>query len=198
MAKSIEEKRREAAEASRRWRERHPERAKQVERDAYHRRQQREGKASAERAVADDAERIKRAEARKAYHRKWAREWRRKHPELARENNKRNYDRNREAKCAKSREWYAKNRDAIVGKMWVRRLKSLYGLTPDQYFALGTRCAICGTEEDARGFRLAVDHDHATKKVRGLLCGNCNCGIGFFNHDESLLTKAIDYLRQTL
>lgn len=80
----------------------------------------------------------------------------------------------------------------------------LYGLTIEQYKALGAACMICGATEDQRvqkktgkPFRLAVDHDHDTGKVRGLLCGACNCGIGYFKHDEQLLAKAIEYLRRT-
>ena len=52
-------------------------------------------------------------------------------------------------------------------------------------------CAIChGT--GAR--RLAVDHDHATGKVRGLLCSNCNAGIGLLNEDIDRVLTVIQYL----
>ena len=74
-----------------------------------------------------------------------------------------------------------------------------YGLTPESYDALlekqGSACAICGSEEaDSRGFRLHVDHDHKTKKVRGLLCGPCNHGLGKFKDSTTLLALAIEYL----
>ena len=76
-----------------------------------------------------------------------------------------------------------------------------YGLTVAEYHARlsaqGGRCAICRSEfGDATGRRLAVDHCHGTGRVRGLLCGKCNVGIGQFNHDPDLLTKAIGYLRE--
>lgn len=78
-----------------------------------------------------------------------------------------------------------------------------YGLTVEAYAALGSACAICGASEDNRTqastkkpFRLAVDHDHDTKRVRGLLCGNCNCGIGYLKHDAVLMAKAIQYLQK--
>lgn len=60
----------------------------------------------------------------------------------------------------------------------------------------GGGCAICGTTE-IRGFgaRLAVDHCHDSNRVRGILCGNCNRGIGHFNHDPALLTAATEYLK---
>ena len=53
-------------------------------------------------------------------------------------------------------------------------------------------CEICGRTNGAR--RLAVDHDHNTGKVRGLLCHRCNAGLGLFRDDPSILTLAREYL----
>lgn len=60
----------------------------------------------------------------------------------------------------------------------------------------GGVCAICKNPEKscARGYRLAVDHDHATKQVRGLLCVNCNQGLGHFRDSIPRLQAAIGYL----
>ena len=55
-------------------------------------------------------------------------------------------------------------------------------------------CAICGKVD--RDKRLAVDHNHLTKKVRGLLCGDCNRGLGIFKDQIFLLQKAISYLEK--
>lgn len=52
------------------------------------------------------------------------------------------------------------------------------------------KCAICGK----KGVKLHVDHKHGEKGPRGLLCTNCNTGIGCFKDDPELLGKAIDYL----
>lgn len=83
-------------------------------------------------------------------------------------------------------------------------LKTKYGITPEQYDALLEAqdgcCAICGQPEAISTWngqpRLAVDHDHATGEIRGLLCNHCNTGLGKFRDDPDVLDAAIDYLRQ--
>ena len=56
-------------------------------------------------------------------------------------------------------------------------------------------CAICGKSEKDNGQRLAIDHDHHTHQVRSLLCRNCNTGLGAFKDNETLMSKAIEYLK---
>ena len=57
------------------------------------------------------------------------------------------------------------------------------------------KCAICGTEKPSnKKGNFPVDHDTKTGKIRGLLCHNCNVGLGNFRDDPSLLRSAIDYL----
>lgn len=80
-----------------------------------------------------------------------------------------------------------------------------YGLPIDQYNSLmelqNGCCAICKNPETkfnkrTNGFMsLCVDHCHITGKVRGLLCHNCNAGIGNLKDDIDRLYKAIDYLK---
>jgi len=57
-------------------------------------------------------------------------------------------------------------------------------------------CAICRRPPSAMT-HLAVDHDHSTGVVRGLLCGACNLGLGNFRDDPDLLWRANQYLYQT-
>jgi hypothetical protein len=76
--------------------------------------------------------------------------------------------------------------------------KRKYGITLEDYNRMfeeqGGRCAICGTHQCATGRALAVDHDHKTGKVRGLLCQACNTAIGKLNDDPELIHKAADYV----
>lgn len=77
------------------------------------------------------------------------------------------------------------------------RLAKRYGLTPEQVdemlLAQGGRCAVCQTDNPgARTWH--VDHCHGSGRIRGLLCGNCNRGLGLFADDPSVLRAAINYL----
>lgn len=74
------------------------------------------------------------------------------------------------------------------------RLRRDYGISLADYEAMlvaqDDRCAICGDS----GRRLSVDHDHETGVVRGLLCPNCNLGLGHFQDRPDLLRAAVDYI----
>lgn len=78
------------------------------------------------------------------------------------------------------------------------RREHRYGLGRGDYAriheAQGGTCSIC-KNQCPRGFDLSVDHDHKTGRVRGLLCQNCNAGLGMFRDDPGLLATAIEYLR---
>jgi hypothetical protein len=95
-----------------------------------------------------------------------------------------------------------KYRDANPRYFWNADLKKNYGVTAEWYDAQLEKqngvCAICGLPERTkiRGalVRLAVDHCHHSKQVRGLLCTACNRAIGLLNHDTKLLQSAIQYL----
>ena len=78
-----------------------------------------------------------------------------------------------------------------------RYLLRKYGITQADYNALLAKqkggCAICGRKPSAR-ISLHVDHDHRTKRIRGLLCFRCNNAIGDFGDNPELIRHAAAYL----
>lgn len=83
--------------------------------------------------------------------------------------------------------------------MKMRRIKAYtekYGLSEVEWTEMLAKqsnlCAICGGKD--AGKVLCVDHDHTTGKVRGMLCGNCNIGLGNFKDSPKILESAIAYL----
>ena len=87
-------------------------------------------------------------------------------------------------------------------------LKRTYNITLEQYEDMfksqNNQCKICGRKETSINHytkqprALAVDHCHDTLKVRGLLCTDCNTGLGCFLDNQEVLTKAILYLQGKL
>jgi hypothetical protein len=63
--------------------------------------------------------------------------------------------------------------------------------------AQGGVCELCGENNtrDKHGV-MAVDHNHETGAIRGLLCFKCNSALGNFNDNKELLMKAINYLEK--
>lgn len=98
----------------------------------------------------------------------------------------------REKKRLAVKAWREKNPDRARANDYKK-----HGIPADAFDKLnaiqGGKCAICGGAGNGKK-RLAVDHDHETGKVRGLLCGWCNRGLGYFRDEHSLLSKAIAYL----
>lgn len=75
-----------------------------------------------------------------------------------------------------------------------RRLNREYGISPEHYHTLYEKqeglCAICGCFRHV----LNIDHCHTEGHVRGLLCTQCNLGLGNFKDNKYALQKAIEYL----
>ena len=100
-------------------------------------------------------------------------------------------------KHAKSNlEWYHSNFDRVKD----RRLQKAFGMTLQRYNEMleeqDHKCAICGRSQRALSKAFAVDHDHDTGRVRGLLCDMCNRAIGLLGDDIERLNNAINYLKQ--
>ncbi len=118
--------------------------------------------------------------------------------------------------CVKSqgREWRAANieRNKASKKVWTaanpgskrRSAWKAYGInfTYADYTRLlveqGNRCKICGVDGTGLKKALAPDHNHSTGVVRGLLCCNCNQGLGRFHDSVDKLKTAIEYLEASI
>lgn len=77
-----------------------------------------------------------------------------------------------------------------------KQLYDKYGITIEEYNKLlldqNYVCKICNNKNENRN--LCVDHCHSTGKVRGLLCDQCNTGLGKFKDSVDLLKESINYL----
>ena len=88
---------------------------------------------------------------------------------------------------------------------WKNHIRKKFNLSEEEYAKMldkqGGVCAICGQPETATFKtsirRLAVDHDHITGEIRGLLCRRCNLGLGYFNDDLTLIQRALSYLSRS-
>ena len=78
-------------------------------------------------------------------------------------------------------------------------LRKKYGIGIEDYESLlmeqGGVCKVCGNTDTGKS--LAVDHNHATRKVRGLLCSCCNPAIGYLKDSPILARKLADYLENS-
>jgi len=100
--------------------------------------------------------------------------------------------------CKNCKKKYDKLRTKAYGFSSTRKR---YGLTKEQFNKLlelqNHKCAICGTNRPYKNNNNAwlVDHDHLTGHVRGLLCFNCNTGIGSLQDSKEIVRKALEYLQ---
>lgn len=126
------------------------------------------------------------------------------------------YHKHREKCLKRNKEWRRKNKEKAYSSAVTWRLanpekfkatnrkynnkKKLrkYGLTPELFETLWNKqsgkCAVCETELKRGPLTNAIDHDHCTNQIRGILCAPCNLGIGNFKDSITLLEKAKQYL----
>ncbi len=104
------------------------------------------------------------------------------------------YLKHKEEHLKRTKEYRESNPDKVKNKKLVDR----YGITLEDYNQMFIeqegKCAICGKHQSELQRALFVDHDHNTGEVRGLLCNNCNAGVGYFEDKPDYLEKAIAYL----
>ena len=84
------------------------------------------------------------------------------------------------------------------GKSAINKMKYTHGIGIEEYNVMHKgqegRCAICGSRKASKFGRLYIDHCHGTGKIRGLLCRNCNAGLGMFKDDPEIIMEAATYL----
>jgi len=115
------------------------------------------------------------------------------------------YKKNADSRNKQRKKWGEKNPDKLAEYRKRYKLKngrrvrnqhlvSTYGITIDQYESMlndqNGKCWICKNSFKT----LCVDHCHSTGRIRGLLCKNCNFGIGKFKDNIKNLENAIKYL----
>ncbi len=99
------------------------------------------------------------------------------------------------------------NRDRFRLLNRQQNLRIKFGMELEDYDKLlkdqDYSCAICKSPESygvsTRGYSHAfsVDHCHETGKVRGLLCNNCNRGLGLLGDNLESIQKVVEYLKKT-
>jgi len=137
-------------------------------------------------------------EAQKQRQREACRRWRAAHPGKQYEACRRWDLANPDRKRALVRKHQEKNKVRYAALAREKRkqpdyLLPKYGITRFEYDTMRAQqagaCAICGKEG-----KLCIDHCHESKKVRGLLCRNCNSALGLLNEDFSTAIRAANYL----
>jgi hypothetical protein len=133
---------------------------------------------------------LDRAERKKKQHREAARRYYYRHQVKCQARSMARRNKDPAAENARLAAWRAANRDRLFDEY----LQEKYGISAETYarlaLAQNNRCAVCAAEKP-----LAVDHDHVTSAVRGLLCRNCNAGIGLLGDTLARAEAAVRYLK---
>lgn len=84
---------------------------------------------------------------------------------------------------------------------WARTILRHHGITAEQYYAILKKqkgcCAICKIRPKPKK-HLAIDHNHKTGEIRGLLCFRCNYGLSWFSEKRKFLQRAVNYVTQKI
>lgn len=122
--------------------------------------------------------------------------------EVIKERSNKNYHNNRLERLEVQKEWASNNKERTITYKRKWKLANIYGITEEDYqnklIEQNHSCAICGSKhsKNIKNKKLYIDHDHKTGKFRGILCSNCNSGLGKFEDNAEFLNSAIQYLKQ--
>lgn len=90
------------------------------------------------------------------------------------------------------KKYYTRSKERVRNYNLIKR----YGITLEEYNIILKKqnnvCAVCGGKDKKKS--LAVDHNHKTGEVRGLLCGRCNPALGFIQESPKLVKQLLKYL----
>lgn len=113
---------------------------------------------------------------------------------------KKRYLQNKDEVSVDRKEYRKENFDKIAAKKREWHLKTTFGISVDDYNRMFDEqngcCNICLKHQITFKIRLAVDHDHVTGKIRGLLCEACNTSLGKFEDSIDNLERALQYLKK--
>lgn len=99
----------------------------------------------------------------------------------------------REAHPDYQKKWAKKNVVSIRKTKFKRKYNLLYEDWLKMWESQNGKCAICG-KSFSKPSNACVDHNHETGNVRGLICKNCNFGIGYFKDNPKFIFRAFEYL----
>lgn len=122
---------------------------------------------------------------------KYNTEYRKNNPEFIKKINEANRERRKKYYSCPERKRKYKDRN----------LRYTFGISIEQYEEMlrlqNGKCKICGNLKGSNFHDyLSVDHCHKSGKIRGLLCGQCNVGLGSFRDNTKFLNLAINYLKE--
>jgi hypothetical protein len=114
---------------------------------------------------------------------------------------KKYYEKNREKELTRLKIYRENNKEIVKKRMLKHNLKNNnINISIEEYYEIFSKhngkCDICKRPQSELKKTFAVDHDHITGEIRGLLCSNCNLGLGNFKDDINILTNAIKYLKK--
>ena len=119
--------------------------------------------------------------------------------EIVNERHRQCWEKHKEKRIKVAKLYYLKNKKQIKNIS----LQNKFGITTEQYEEMLQKqngvCAICNHPEVAKHksgitLSLAVDHNHITGQIRGLLCHKCNRAIGLLRDDINIIKKTVKYL----
>lgn len=92
------------------------------------------------------------------------------------------------------RKWKHQNKEKCDAAAKYSKVRIKYGLSKEEYDKLmeQTHCTICNADLTER--KSGLDHCHRTGRIRGVLCKQCNTGLGMFHDNPETLKKAAEYL----